>query len=76
MLSTDHHKLVTDNLNELLRLSPCQPIPEAMQTLQQMTVNMSAILFTYMPACFMALHLVYEVRRSSFIKLLLYLLVN
>lgn len=61
MLNSDHHKIGSDHLNSVLGLSPCQPIPDATQVLQQTTVNTSSILFTYMPSCFMALHLVYEV---------------
>lgn len=60
MLTTDHHKFASENLDDALGLSTCHVIPEATQS-QQATVNMSAMLFSHIPACFMALHLVYEV---------------
>ncbi|XP_053374220.1 anaphase-promoting complex subunit 1-like [Mercenaria mercenaria] len=59
MLSSDHHKFVSETLDDALGLSGCHGIPEAAQS-HQATVNMSAILFSHIPACFMALHLVYE----------------
>ncbi|XP_060553030.1 anaphase-promoting complex subunit 1-like [Ruditapes philippinarum] len=59
MLSSDHHKFVTESLEDVLGLSVCNVIPESTQY-QQATINTTAILFTHIPACFMALHLVYE----------------
>jgi hypothetical protein len=60
MLSSDHHKFVTESLEDALGLSVCNVIPESTQY-QQATINTTAILFNHIPACFMALHLVYEV---------------
>ncbi|XP_052768449.1 anaphase-promoting complex subunit 1-like isoform X2 [Mya arenaria] len=60
VLGSEHHNMVSSSLVSCLGLSECQPVPNASPPPQQTTINTAAILFTYIPACFTALHLVYE----------------
>ncbi|WAR18257.1 APC1-like protein [Mya arenaria] len=57
VLGSEHHNMVSSSLVSCLGLSECQPVPNASPPPQQTTINTAAILFTYIPACFTALHL-------------------
>lgn len=61
MLNADHHKFAVENLDDVLGLINCQSAQDSKKCSQQAIINTGAMLFNHIPACFMALHLVYEV---------------
>ncbi|XP_052275462.1 anaphase-promoting complex subunit 1-like isoform X2 [Dreissena polymorpha] len=60
LLGGELHQFMEESVGDILGLSPCQPVPDSTPLSHASTISTSGILFAYMPACFTALHLVYE----------------
>ena len=60
-MSSDHHHHVGDSTGYAMGLTPLETVPDSTQQSQPCAINTTAILFQHIPACFIALHLVYEV---------------
>ncbi|KAL5008156.1 hypothetical protein ScPMuIL_013737 [Solemya velum] len=60
MLNSDHHSHVCRTLESELCLTHCEVVPDCCSYSRPCGVNTSAVIFSYLPSVFMALHLVYE----------------
>ncbi|XP_048246060.1 anaphase-promoting complex subunit 1-like [Haliotis rufescens] len=60
LVNSDHHRFVSENLEDALELSPCTAIPDRVAYSKPCSINDNSLLFVHSPAVMLALHLVYE----------------